>query len=95
MTDYEIISLITSTLTSIAIVVLGFWLNRRLKQFDNAYQRQSELGREEKEQKRAEVERRYYPHIEFTMKANFFSPQKGKYVAEFVIYAHNKNLGVA
>lgn len=92
MTDFQIISLITSTLTPIAIVVLGYWFNRRLKQFDNAYQRQSELDREEKEQMRAEIERRYQPHIEFTMDANFFGPQNKKYVAEFVIYAYNKSL---
>ncbi len=92
MTNFQIISTVISTLTSIVIVLLGYWFNRRLKQFDNAYQRQNELKREEKEQKRAEIERRYQPHIEFTMEANFFGPQKGNYVAEFVIYADNKSL---
>ncbi|MCG7893954.1 MAG: hypothetical protein JAZ12_05830 [Candidatus Thiodiazotropha taylori] len=92
MTGYQAISLVTSTLTPIAILILGYWFNRRLKQLDNAYHQQSELDREEKEQKRAEIERRYKPHIEFTMDANFAGPQKGKYVAEFVIYAHNKSL---
>ena len=92
MTQYEITTIITSTLTPLAIVVLGYWFNRRLKQFDIAYQRQSELNREEKAQQRAEIERRYNPHIEFTMDAHFFGPQKGKYVAEFIIYAHNKSL---
>jgi hypothetical protein len=53
MTDYQIISMVTSTLTPLAIVVLGYWFNKRLKHLDNAYQRQNEMDREEKEQKRA------------------------------------------
>lgn len=92
LTANQIISLIASTLTPIAIVGLGYWFNKRLKHLDNAYQRKSELEREEKEQKRAEIERRYQPHIEFTMDAKFFGPQLRKYAAEFIIYAHNKSL---
>ena len=92
MTEYEITTIIISTLTPIAIFVLGCWFNKRLKELDIAYQRQSDLNREEKEQQQAEIERRYNPHIEFTMDANFFGPQKGKYAAEFIIHAHNKSL---
>lgn len=103
MTGYQIISLITSTLMPIAIVVLGYWFNRRLKEIDHQNERRNQLFQEEKEQhrvetekkekeRREELERRYEPHIEFTMDANFFGPQKGKYAAEFIIHAHNKSL---
>lgn len=92
MTTIEMATLIADYLTPFMVVVIGFWFNRRLKKFEHQNYCRNRVYQEEKEQHQAEIERRHKPHIEFTIDTTFFGPQEGFYIAEFVIFAHNKSL---
>jgi hypothetical protein len=63
---------------------------RELLREERETQRQSLL--EEKQRQREERERRYQPHIEFTIDCHTYGPQNGFLLAEFVIAANNKSL---
>lgn len=103
MNIVEIAKLIADYLTPILVAFFGFLFSFRLKGIDQQNQRRNQIYQEEKAQQQAEIERkekqrreelerRYKPHIEFTIDANFYGPQQGFYIAEFVIYADNKSL---
>jgi hypothetical protein len=88
----EVAKLLVSLLTPLLVVILGYWLNRRLKEIEQENQRRNQLREEEQQRLRDEIERRHDPHIEFTIACNFFGPVSGWYVAEFVITAKNVSL---
>jgi hypothetical protein len=88
----ETIGLITSILTPLVLAIIGYYFNLRLKAIDLDYQKQNKIREEEEQKRRDEIARRYEPHIEFTIDANFHTPQQGFYIAEFTIYANNKSL---
>lgn len=88
----EIAKLAVSLLTPLLVVLLGYWFNRRLKEIEQENQQRSQLYAKEQERIRDEIERRHYPHIEFTIECNFYGPQQGWYIAEFVIFARNTSL---
>lgn len=88
-TSLEIAKLIASLLTPLVVVVIGYWLNRRLKRIELENQARTREYIEEKERARDELERRHKPHIQFRIGCNFFGPQGGSVIAEFVISAHN------
>ena len=90
--QYDIVRLVISALTPIIIVILGFWFNQRLKEIDKEQQERNRIYEEDKQSQKEEIERRYHPHIEFTIDALIHGPQQGYFIAEFVIYAHNKSL---
>lgn len=91
-TSLEVAKLFTSFVTPIVITWLGLTFSRHLKSMEQASEDQHRLKAEEKEKARMELERRYEHHIEFTIETNIFGPQKGFYIAEFVIAANNKSL---
>lgn len=88
----EIAKLLVSILTPIAIVILGFLFNQRLQKLERETEdtRRKEEAKEQNE--REELERRYWPHIEFDIECNFFGPHQGKYAAEFILTANNKGI---
>lgn len=92
MNTVEFAKLIAEYLTPILVVVIGFWFNTRLKELDRQNERRNQIYQDKKEQRKAEIERRHEPHIEFTIATNFIGPPHGFYMAEFVIYASNKSL---
>lgn len=92
MTALELATLAISIATPLVITILGYLFNQRLKQLDVENHRRNQLYEEEKQRQKNELERKYEPHIELTIEVNFFGPQKGAYIAEFVIHAHNKSL---
>ncbi len=88
----EVAKLMVSVLTPVSIVILGFLYNRRLQKLERETEdvRRKEEAKEQKEL--AELERRYWPHIEFDIECNFFGPHQGKYAAEFVLTANNRGI---
>jgi hypothetical protein len=88
----EVAKLLVSLLTPVLVVIIGYWLNRRLNEIDQENQRRSQLREEEQQRLRDEIERRHDPHIEFTINCNLFGPVAGWYIAEFVITAKNVSL---
>jgi hypothetical protein len=102
-TSLEVAKLLVSLLTPLLVVILGYWLNRRLKEIEQENQkrnreieqenqRRNQLREEEQQRLRDEIERRHDPHIEFTIACNLFGPVDGWFVAEFVITAKNVSL---
>lgn len=91
-TSLEIAKLLVSLLTPFLVAILGYWFSRRLKEIEQDNQRRSQLYEAEQQRIRDEIERRYQPHIEFCIACNFFGPQQGWYIAEFIISATNVSL---
>ncbi len=88
----EIIKLVSSLVTPIVIVILGYYFNRRLKKSD---QKNATIRLHNKiadEQKRDKLESRYNFRIEFTLATIFYGPQKDFYLAEFIATINNKSL---
>ncbi len=86
-----------------AIAAFAYYANKNLLKLqedkkqeivENQRIREQEIRRLviKEKQEQDELERKYKPHIEFTLDAEFLGPQKGKYIAEFIIYANNKSL---
>lgn len=88
----EIVKLALSLITPIVIAILGFFLNRRLKQTDQKNEERHQRDIEAKEQERDKQERRHALRIEFALDALFHGPQKGFYLAEFIATINNKSL---
>jgi hypothetical protein len=88
----ETVKLIASFLTPVIVAVVGYWFNRRLKEIEENNQKRNQAYIEEKEKRLSEIERRYDPHIEFTIDCNIYGPQEGAYIAELLMSAHNKSL---
>jgi hypothetical protein len=92
MPSVDIASVAASVLTPLAVVVVGYWLDLRLKAYQAERAERLRSEAEERRQRVAEIERRHEPHIEFTLDAAFYGPVGDVYLVEFVIHAHNKSL---
>jgi hypothetical protein len=88
----EIAKIIISLLTPLAVLILGYLFNRRLKRAEIENQKQSELQKEEKQRFLDEIERKHSPHIEFSIDSKFFGPEKGWFIVEFNIQAKNASI---
>lgn len=88
----EIVKIIISLLTPLVVVIIGYLLNRRLKKAENESQKKNELRNEEQQKNKDLIERRYSPHIEFSIDCKFYGPQDGWFVVEFLIQAKNVSL---
>ena len=99
----EIMKLVFSILTPVAIAILAYYANRNLHKLhldrnqelnEKQRLREEENRRIEQNEQKAldELERKYKPHIEFDINCNFFGPHQGKYAAEFILTANNKGI---
>lgn len=88
----EIAKLLVSLLTPLVVVGVGYLFNLRLKKMEQENQERNKLEERRIQEMRDQLERRHEPHIEFTIDCNFFGPQQGKLIAEFIISANNKSL---
>lgn len=75
----SVVGIFVSALTPIVVAVVGYLFSRRLKAYQN-----------ERAARRDQLERRHKQRTEFTVEANFYGPKHGFYLAEFLIYVHNK-----
>jgi hypothetical protein len=83
------------TTTIIAALSITVNAHNHRKEMERSDKRQAEeLQRQEEEIQRMErfmdIERTHKPHIEFCLDANFYGPQQGEYVSEFLIDIRNK-----
>lgn len=88
----ELAKLLVSILTPVTIAILGFLFKKQLQETEreNSDARRREEAKEKRELD--ELERRYWPHIEFDIECNFFGPNEGKYAAEFILTANNRGI---
>lgn len=76
----DVAGLFVSGLTPLVVVVFGYVLNQRVREFQL-----------ERERHRNRIERRHKLRIELTLDANFYGPEGESYLSEFLIYVHNKS----
>lgn len=88
---------LASLITTLIVAALSLIISARnhRKDIDLSEKRHNEeLKRQGEEVKRMErlmdLERTHKPHIEFNLDANFYGPEKGEYISEFLIEVRNK-----
>ena len=88
---WTIIEIAQLIIIPLALAMLGYFLDRRLRQIDqqNKKHRQQEL--EAKEKERDELERKYKLRIEFTINAISHGTQNGSNLVEFITTINNKS----
>ncbi len=87
-TSLEISQLI---IIPLALAILGYFLDRRLRQIDQQNEKHRQQKLEAKEKERNELERRYALRIEFYINAIFHGNQQGSSLVEFITTINNKS----
>jgi|GEM_PF-3219537 len=101
----EIAKIAVTAITPIVVVGVGYLISRQLKNSEFRMQKELEKDREERalryeeqkdserfrrEEQKAEIERRYTPHIELRIDCQFFGPRDDQFLATFCVQASNK-----
>jgi hypothetical protein len=101
----EIAKIVVGVLTPFVVAAVGYLITRQLKNSEFRTQKEFERDREERlhryeeqkdsehwkrEEQKAEIERRYTPHIELRIDCKFFGPRHNQFLAVFYVQANNK-----
>lgn len=101
----EIAKIVVGILTPVVVAAVGYLITRQLKSSEYHMQKELEKDREERlyrheeqkdaeqlkrEEQKAEIERRYTPHIELRIDCKFFGPRHNQFLAVFCVETKNR-----